>query len=308
MTTLRKPDFIIVGAPRSGSTYLMENLNSHPQVFMPKPAGEHSTGDLHFFDVSREEGRLNYSRGLAWYLGHFAEARPSQVAGEKTADYLADEEACSLIHDALGPIQIIIILRDPVARAYSHFWHERHNLSQFASFEEFLDGGSDVGDALVLTSSFYCESIRRYQKLFGANRTMVLIAEEMYSRPQTALESVCRFLKIKDDFKFPLRGARINRGTAEASVQWIRSIATRISRLTPGLYENLRNSGAASLVNAYVARRRGTGRHVGRQETEDSSYPRMRAEEISRLRAIFESDVIATADLLHKDLRKIWWQ
>ena len=65
MTPSKLPKFIIVGAPRSGSTFLMQNLMTHPQIYMPEPINAHSTGDVHFFDLSRKEGASQFRKGLS---------------------------------------------------------------------------------------------------------------------------------------------------------------------------------------------------------------------------------------------------
>ena len=274
---------------------------------MPKPEGAHSTGDLHFFDVSREEGRRNYARGTEWYFEHFAGAEDHQRIGEKTADYLADKRACELIKNNLGDIQILIMLRDPVSRAYSHFWHERHNLAKFGSFDEFLDWGKDVGDALVFKSSFYSESIGRYRQLFGEENVKVLVAEEMYARSQAVLADVCRFLQIRDDFVFPLENAQINRGTAETSIQWIRTLASRLSTATPRFYEKLRTSAVADVIKNYVGRRRSTGGKTGNYEDAGPAYPAISPAQIERLRDMYRDDVTATSRILQRDLLEFWW-
>ena len=200
-----------------------------------------------------------------------------------------------------------MILRDPVTRAYSHFWHERHNLSRFGSFDEFLDWGKDVGDALVFKSSFYSVSIKRYQQLFGADKVKVLIAEEMYSRPQLVLADVCRFLQIRDDFTFPRGNAQINRGTAKTSIQWIRTLAARLSEASPRFYERVRTSALADLIKDYVGRQRSTGGHSSGVERGGPAYPPISQTQIRRLRDMYREDVSMTGRLLHRDLLAFWW-
>lgn len=188
------PKFIIAGAPRSGSTFLMENLITHPQIFMPTPVGAHSTGDIHFFDINRKEGAVNYEKGFDWYKELFLQAPENVVVGEKTADYLADPLACELIFKYLGRIKIIVSLRDPVSRANSHFWHERHNLSNLESLFDLLQIGKDYGDAWVLRSGFYGTHLSRYFEKFGRDNVYVVLQEDLKARPEFALREVCNFL------------------------------------------------------------------------------------------------------------------
>ncbi|MGH8542189.1 MAG: sulfotransferase, partial [Gammaproteobacteria bacterium] len=78
MSASRLPDFVIIGAPKSATTWLLANLRAQPQIFMPGP-------ELHFFN-------RNYQRGLGWYKAQFSAAGQDQIVGEKSASYLAHPE------------------------------------------------------------------------------------------------------------------------------------------------------------------------------------------------------------------------
>jgi len=305
---MRDPNFMIVGAPRSGSTYLMENLLSHPRVFMPEPPGDHSTGDIHFFDVDRQEGRLNHARGLDWYRSLFAAARPDQIAGEKTADYLSDRYACDLIHDAFGAIRIIILIRDPIERTYSHLWQARHILPAQSSFSALVADGRDIGDARIFSASFYTDAIRRYINTFGRENVCLVVLDDLFSEPGRELARICRFLRIEEDHEFPLKHTRINRGTASPSARLLLRTATQIQKAAPRLYKGVRDSRLGSLAKAFIGKRRGTRQHApDDSEAQTLGYPPIGASDRRRLQAMFREDIRRLSKLLDRDLATLWW-
>ena len=111
----RLPDFVIVGAAKSGTTTLREHLLRHPDVFMCQP------NEPCFFDAN-----ANWSRGLDWYKGLFAPADDDQLLGESSTNYTRYPQVLDVphrIHDAIPGAQLIYIMRDPVLRTYSHFVH-----------------------------------------------------------------------------------------------------------------------------------------------------------------------------------------
>jgi hypothetical protein len=111
----RLPNFVIIGAPRSGTTSLAHSLSQHPEVFVTMQVKE-----LHFFDT-------NFDRGLDWYRQQFsgADAAAAKAAGEATPTYMYDETAMSRMAETVPDARLIAILRNPVDRAYSHYWMNR---------------------------------------------------------------------------------------------------------------------------------------------------------------------------------------
>lgn len=99
------PDFVLAGAMRSGSSSLFRYLNDHPAIFMP------AEKELHYFDRGLD-------RGLDWYRERFQAAAPGQLLGEATPGYLASEDALSRMVETLPDVRVLMVLRDPVSRAY----------------------------------------------------------------------------------------------------------------------------------------------------------------------------------------------
>ena len=103
-----KPTFLVVGAQKAGTTSLYNTIKKHPNV------GRANTKEVHFFDRF-------YSRGMEWYEQQFRLKPEHSKVGEATPVYMYDAELRARIAADLKDIKILVIVRDPVARAYSHF-------------------------------------------------------------------------------------------------------------------------------------------------------------------------------------------
>ena len=109
---VKLPDFLGIGAQKAGTTYLYSLLSEHPQVFLSSPK------ELHFFS-------LHYQKGLAWYQDQFKFAATDKCCGEITPYYMFHPLASKRIRKHLPNVKLIVLLRDPVERALSQFFHSR---------------------------------------------------------------------------------------------------------------------------------------------------------------------------------------
>src|ERR1700730_9070734 len=131
------PDFLIIGTQRGGTTSLFHYLEAHPCV---RPA---VNKDLHFFD-------RKYNKGLAWYRGHF----PTRVeryyaqkirgraflTGEASPSYLFHPHTPGRVAQAVPHVKLIVLLRNPVTRAYSQYHHAVELGHETLSFEDAIRG------------------------------------------------------------------------------------------------------------------------------------------------------------------------
>ncbi|HET8640542.1 MAG TPA: sulfotransferase domain-containing protein, partial [Pseudonocardiaceae bacterium] len=132
-----RPGFLIVGAQRCGTTSLFKTLSQHPAVL---PAVFHK--GVHYFDTG-------YHHGLAWYLGHFPTVRAAEavrrqhgvpaVTGESSPYYMFHPLAPQRIAADLPGVRLLVLLRDPVERAYSAHAHELARGYETEAFETALE-------------------------------------------------------------------------------------------------------------------------------------------------------------------------
>ncbi len=199
---LKLPDFIIVGAMKSGTTSLHHLLSNHNAVFMPPR-------EILFFDIDDIEQNLNFylqvspewifhdyekhfDKYLAWYASFFENAGDNQIIGEDSTTYMASTVAPRRISDLLPAAKLIFMLRDPVARTYSHYWHLVHNGMAIYDFEKTLE----CMPGTLLQRSLYKQQIELFLRFFRRSSMKFIIFEDFVSQTQNTVDDVCSFLGI----------------------------------------------------------------------------------------------------------------
>ena len=183
-------DFLIVGAQKSGSTSLRAFLEEQKKdIFI-------LNRELHFWN---RNGQYQDGAGLNAYLENFAEAKPNQVKGEKSPSYLVSKEAPERIHKHFPKVKIIAILRNPIDRAYSAYWHGRRvgAIETSTTFGEAVrnykvNQGKPYGD--LVSAGFYSEQIARYLIFFPLKQLHVISFESTLTQSSDELHEVLKFL------------------------------------------------------------------------------------------------------------------
>ena len=188
------PNFFIVGTPRAGTSSLWAYLKCVPGVYMP------SHKEPHYFATPVRErylgrpildfGAYSRVRNRAAYLKLFENAKDEIAIGEASASYLSDPEAPDRIKQAVPEARIIMILRDPVERVYSHYLLNVNNGWERARFE--VAARMD----LYLEPSFYAKQVERYLDVFGPDHVKVLIFEEFIQEPTKSVAQILKFLGV----------------------------------------------------------------------------------------------------------------
>jgi len=198
------PGFLVAGAMRSGTTSLYRYLGDHPEVFLvPK--------ELQFFTA-------RFGNGLEWYRAQFRPAGDHQILGEATADYFARRTAMDRIAAVLPEIRLIVSLRDPVGRAWSHYWLLRNRGRETRPFAAAVDDemtaialhGDNTSGAFYLYHSLYDTHLERAYRLLPREQVYVSIFERMVTDPATSYRSICTFLDIDPTFQPRNLGEPVN--------------------------------------------------------------------------------------------------
>ncbi|MCZ3386557.1 MAG: sulfotransferase [Actinomycetia bacterium] len=187
------PTFVIVGAQKSGTTTLHDLLGQLPDAWMSEPK------ELHFFDK-------HLNRGLEWYAGQF-QPGPEHVAwGESTPFYLYKDRARDAMVDALPSARFVAILREPVSRAYSHYWFARskgkESLSTFAEAvaaePERLSNSKDGQPAAYsyLDRGRYLRQLVALTERVGRERLLVHLMDDLSADPRGVLATTCTFVGL----------------------------------------------------------------------------------------------------------------
>jgi hypothetical protein len=198
------PDFAIIGAQRCGTTFLYDLLTQHPQV---EPA---TKKEVHYFD-------LHFSRGTGWYRSHFPPRKEGVITGEASPYYLFHPHAAGRMAKVVPRARLIMLLRDPVERAYSHYHHQVRRGDEPLGFEEAVEAeetrlrgereriledehyrGFVYQHFSYLSRGIYVDQLVQWSRYFGGDQTLVLKSEDLFDRTPDALEPVLRFLGLPD--------------------------------------------------------------------------------------------------------------
>jgi hypothetical protein len=253
------PNFVIIGAMRSGSTSLYKYLQDHPQVFMPRK-------EIHFFD-------RRWDRGLDWYRSRFEGYAGQPAVGEATPTYLAEPEALDRMAATIPEARLVAILRDPVERAYSHYWMEHVRGRDERTFEEAV--ADDASDYLV--RGRYLPQLEAVCERFPRERLSVVLLDDLRASPGPTYAEVCGFLGVDGGFRPPRLGERVNRFVS------FRSMRVRGAR--------------RRLPKAFRI-----GRVVGKLNAVEGEYPPMPEAVAADLRSRFAAGNAALAAWLGRDL------
>ena len=181
-----RPNFLVIGAQRAGTTLLHQLLATHPEVYVPFERKE-----LHYFD-------RYFERGGHWYAGYFPGAQDNRrylAVGEVTPDYLAHPKAPERIHATLPDCRLIAILRDPVARAFSWYQYSRRNGDEWRPFERFVEE-----DPTAVEYGLYHKHLSRYRQLAPRHPLQVLIYEDLIADPVRTAQALASFLELSRPF------------------------------------------------------------------------------------------------------------
>lgn len=220
------PTFLITGAQRSGTTSMFKALASHPAVLRPN-----FHKGVHYFDT-------NYHRGEEWYRAHFPlQSTVSRVARQHGAAHVFESSPYYLNHPLaaerfardLPGVKVVVLLRDPVERAYSAHSHELARGFEDLGFEEAiaaeeerLAGTEEAlrADPLLhshshqhhayLSRGRYVVHLRRLAGILGRERIHVVDSHQLFREPEEHTAAVLRFLGLEPDpaMRFEKHNAR----------------------------------------------------------------------------------------------------
>ncbi|MBF0371323.1 MAG: sulfotransferase domain-containing protein [Magnetococcales bacterium] len=216
------PTFLGVGASRSGTTSLYDMLSRHPRIFMAQPK------EIHYFTFRHPALGSKNPLSPAQYEQLFAGSEAAQARGEISPSYLWVPGAAQRIHQLLGSIPVVILLRNPVERAYSDF-----SLSQGAGlnqegFDQLLIQGepllrqnklilSPFHPSAILWKGFFHQQVKQYLDLFGPERVRVYLFDEMIGDFPGFRQDLFSFLEVDDQPDAWLRQVNASKKNAPIS-------------------------------------------------------------------------------------------
>lgn len=181
------PTFLGIGAPKAGTTWLYQLLDGHPEVQMSQHRKE-----VHYFD-------RHFAKGPDWYAKYFPTAAgpPPRAVGEFTTHYLYDATVPSRVPTVPSIDRFLLILRNPVDQAFSHYRFRRRQDNLAVSFEEFL-----VAEPGVLELGNYGRHLAPWLQRFDLDQFLLLVYEHAVLDPAATQQQLGAHLGIDAD-RFP---------------------------------------------------------------------------------------------------------
>ena len=202
------PDFVIIGSAKCGTTSLYDFIVKHPNV---KPA---VTKEIMYFTSWYDHGtrwyRSNFPTNISKYYS-YKKTGQRVLTGEATPRYLIYNTTAPRMKKIMPDVKLIVILRNPVDRAYSDYHHRKkgtilHNFIQEMSFEEYIkmeELANSIYDVplhltyyRVLKTSVYIDHIQNWFKYYDRKQFLFLRTEDFYKNPQQTLDRVFDFLGL----------------------------------------------------------------------------------------------------------------
>lgn len=211
------PDFLIIGCKRGGTTSLFNYLVDHPGVLRMYPLSRGLKSTDFFF---KRQGR-----SVRWYRSHFASERYRRrlgrrlgyrpVSGEASPYYVWDPRVAARVREVAPEVKCILLLRDPVKRAWSHYQERRQNHTEPLSFAHALEleNARLAGELERMHAQpeyfseaydfypyrqrgVYAPQIRNWLEHFPREQLLIIYAEDLYTRTVETFSAVCDFLGI----------------------------------------------------------------------------------------------------------------
>lgn len=222
----RLPDFVVVGAPKAGTSSLARYLSLHPDIHMSNPK------EPNFFNDPAHYGRWN--RGTLWYRTQFRSARA--ICGEASPGYAAWPARPRVAERMLATIpaaKLIYLVREPLSRLRSHYLMQVRQGRFVGSFDAFT---SSPAAADAQCASRYGTQLRHFLEFYPLERILIVESADLAARRDQAMAAIFRFLGVDDAFRsvgfteeyntnadrmFPdARGVRLLRSAPMKLLQW----------------------------------------------------------------------------------------
>jgi hypothetical protein len=285
---MKLPNFFIVGAMKSGTTSLYWYLNAHPQVYMSRVKEPNYFCKDFFIGSADRRGRIT-----DWndYVRLFEAAGSEAAIGEASVVYLCSRRAAQEIHRVLPESRILILLRDPVERAYSQYvneWKWNYYHGSFRKSLEYDRAPSEslgwIGPRPHIALSLYHDQVKRYLDIFGPDQVRVYLHDDLKRDVRALVSDVYSFLGIDPNVSSQSFNIRFNTSAKPRFVWFDQTIVEPVSSrlLAPATRAKIRNG----LRKIYYR----------------GAPPPLELEDREFLKPIFREDILKLQELINRDL------
>lgn len=205
------PNFVIIGAPKSGTTSIFYYLKQHPEVYLPVRK------ELHYFSYADLETQVagpgdrdvlnNLCSDWETYRRHYNAVDGQKAIGEVSPSYLYFSHVAEKIKKELGDVKIVAVLRNPIKKAFSQYSHLKRDCREVLSFYEALHAErvrahQGWGDFWRYTeSSLYTDRLMYYFHVFGREKVKVYLFDDFVLDSEGLMKDLFSFLGVDHSFK-----------------------------------------------------------------------------------------------------------
>jgi hypothetical protein len=298
---MTQPNFLLLGAPKAGTTALYAYLQQHPQVFMSAVKEPHFFAfeghSLQFNGPRDERGSLTTASVNEWgaYQALFAAGGEAIARGEASTMYLYWPGVPERIHHYTPDAKLVAILRNPIDRAFSHFLHLRRDGREWLSDFELALGAESDRIAQNFSPAWhyhavgqYAEQLQRYRSIFPHEQLKIYLYDDWRQHPRKFLRSLFEFLEVDATFQ-PNMSKRHN------TTQQVQKNVSIHDFLTQ---DNLIKKLLRPLIPARIRQPLAAKAYRANIEAPPKLTPQLRRQLLPR----FQADILATQDLIQRDL------
>ncbi len=292
------PNFLIVGAAKAGTTALHTYLQQHPDIYLT-PNKETNFFAFEGIDIdfqgTGDEALKEFSiTDLETYLRQFVAVTQESAIGEACPLYLYDPEAPKKIHHYIPDCKLIIILRNPVDRAYANYLHlVRDDRELLKNFDQSLEAESYRIENNwewfwhYIQVGYYSKQIQRYLNLFDRKQIRIYLYEDLSNSPIELLQNIFNFLEVDKSF-VPELNIRPNKSGVPKN-KLIHQLLMK-----PNPIKSLLKPLFPATIRQNIQHR-------------NLAKPSMSFETRQRLMKLFREDILVCQDLIQRDLSS-WLQ
>lgn len=222
------PEFIILGPQKCATTWMYRCLKEHPDVYMP------DTDSIHFFDI-------HYEKGKNWYANFFAEYDGESVVGEETPSYIRDNAVPRRLEDNLPNTKLIISVRNPMDRAYSHYWHEKSKGKISFKFGKVFENYDLYQNWVV--PGFYHRHVQRFLERFPEDQMKLVFFDDLVDDDEAFIQDIYEFIGADATYRPSFVNETVNEAREKFGFQSINRVYYQLFEFVqanfPGLIKNM---------------------------------------------------------------------
>jgi len=274
------PDFVVAGTQKCATTWLYRCLDDHPDIFVP------DTDSVGYFN-------MNYHKGDGWYRDFFSEHDDEDIVGEESPGYLRDRRVPERMADTVPDAKLIFMVRNPVDRAFSHYWHEKSKSKINFEFEEVFEN-YDLFQNWV-EPGFYYQNIQRFDEHFPGERIKVMFFRDLAEDDEEFIKEAYSFVGVDPNHTPEFLNEKVNESRSRLNIEALNRAYYKSFNI---IQENAPQRIKDVLRPAHKAMVSDGGILTGKSEYERG----MREKTREKLELIFADDVKKFSSYVNRDL------